>query len=142
MPSGSVLLFREVISAVAAPRLAKKLAIASPRDLTAARLLHEDQIRPEWVTWTDWLRAAGCDPSIQRVAWFNNYPILIEAAAEGEGIALGWETLIDDFFKSGSLVRVVEERFVTGRGYYLVQPTPHGNTDAIDRLAEALISGL
>ncbi len=141
MPRGSVLLFPEVIWAVASPLLARKLAIASPRDLAAARLLHEDQIRPEWVTWTDWLRAVGCDMGLQRVAWFNNYPILIEAAAEGEGVALGWETLIDDFLKNGSLIKLLDEHLVTGRGYYLVQPNPHGNVQAIGRLAEALIDG-
>jgi LysR family glycine cleavage system transcriptional activator len=140
MPRGSTLLFPEVIWAVASPQLARKLAISSPRDLASARLLHEDQIRPEWVTWTDWLQAVNCDLEFQRIVRFNNYPILIEAASEGEGVALGWETLIDDYLRARKLVKLFSEHFVTGRGYYLVQPSTGRNAGAAARLGEALLA--
>jgi LysR family glycine cleavage system transcriptional activator len=140
MPAGSIFLFPEVIWAVASPRLARELAIASARDLASATLLHEDQIRTEWVTWTDWLRAVGCDVEFHRVVRFNNYPILIEAAVEGQGVALGWGTLIDDFFENGSLVKVVQEHYETGRGYYLVRPSTRRNHEVADRLADALLA--
>ena len=121
MPPGSVHLFPEAVTAVASPRLAARLKIRKPQDLARATLLHEEQLRPDWTSWTDWLHAAGCEIGFQRVVRFNNYPMLLEAAAEGEGVALGWETLIHDFLKAGRLVNVLPDRLVTGRGYYLAQ---------------------
>jgi len=138
MPRDSVLLFPEVIWAVASPKLTAKLGIREPRDLIDAVLLHEDQIRPEWVTWIDWLAAVGGDVPIDRVVRFNNYPILIEAAAEGEGVALGWQTLIDHFLEAGLLTKVMEQHVVTGRGYYLVCPSSSRNHEAARQLGTHL----
>lgn len=139
MPAGSVHLFPEAICAVASPLLAKSLGIRAPKDLARATLLHEELLWPGWVSWNDWLRAAGCDIGFHRVVRFNNYPMLLEAAAEGEGVALGWETLIDEFLMNGRLIKVLPNKLVTGRGYYLVKTAAAGHENA-DKLFSELVA--
>ena len=59
-----------------------------------------------WATWDDWFNAQvieGARPSYQ---YFNNYVYLLEAAAAGKGVALGWRGLIDRHVDSGVLVEV------------------------------------
>jgi DNA-binding transcriptional LysR family regulator len=60
-------------------------------------------------------------------------------AAGGEGVALGWETLIDEFPKSRRLVKILPNSFVTGRGFYLVRPPAAQNSGEVSRLADSLL---
>jgi DNA-binding transcriptional LysR family regulator len=52
--------------------------------------------------------------------FFNNYSLLIQAACDGHGIALGWRYFVDALLESGQLVRPVRESVRTGYGFYLV----------------------
>ena len=50
----------------------------------------------------------------------NNYPLVIQAALAGQGVALGWRPLVDDLLASGQLRAAWPEPVTTERGYYLV----------------------
>ncbi len=52
----------------------------------------------------------------------NNYPLLIEAAKNGQGYALGWRYLIDESLKDNTLVKPFSETVSTPYAYYLVWP--------------------
>ena len=52
----------------------------------------------------------------------NNYPLIIDAAKRGAGIALGWRHLIDDDITNGSLVRPVEGSVKTHYAYHIAWP--------------------
>jgi DNA-binding transcriptional LysR family regulator len=50
----------------------------------------------------------------------NNYPLVIQAALAGQGVALGWRPLVDDLLTSGQLAPAWGEAVRTERGYFLV----------------------
>ncbi|SFT93996.1 LysR substrate-binding domain-containing protein [Sedimentitalea nanhaiensis] len=77
----------------------------------------------EWMNWKTWLRRAGGtrrEPT--QAVLFNTYPLSIQAAVDGLGIALGWGHLVDPYIEQGKLVRPVESVNVrTEYGYYLLK---------------------
>lgn len=101
-------LFHEKVSAICSPDL---LAGSTPSQiLSQAPLLHLSSPRPEtaWLDWPEWLEAQGFDPSRHLPGTeFNSYDMAIRAALEGQGIALGWHGLIDDYLTSGELVTLL-----------------------------------
>ncbi len=62
-----------------------------------------------WATWEDWFAAHGLrrqtGPGSQG---FDNYVYLLEAAAKGRGIGLGWRGMIESYLESGRLVTASE----------------------------------
>ncbi len=55
------------------------------------RLLHYRVEPADWLEWPDWLRAMGRgDLVLGEGVVFDNYPLLLQAAVAGQGIALGW----------------------------------------------------
>jgi LysR family glycine cleavage system transcriptional activator len=94
-------------------------------DWSRLPLLHLDAPEPSrWLRWPDWFAAQGLPPRNRRdlALRFNTYPLVVEAALLGEGVALGWEPLVDRLLLSGALVPMIEEPVVTRRGYGLVEP--------------------
>jgi LysR family glycine cleavage system transcriptional activator len=53
---------------------------------------------------------------------FDNYLVLIQAALDGQGIALGGGRLAEDFIARGTLVRPLRTTQREERGFYLLVP--------------------
>ena len=73
-----------------------------------------------WATWEDWFRRQGIDQSTTGTIEFENYVYLLEAAANGRGIALGARGLIESYIESNRLVVLVDEYYETERALYAV----------------------
>ncbi len=74
-----------------------------------------------WINWRLWLGGHDIDePLGNRSLQINRYPLVIEAACAGHGVALGWRYLVDDLIKQGRLIRPVTESMKTEFGYYLL----------------------
>ena len=60
-------------------------------------LVHMDDGDRPWMTWPHWLGEFGLPfpPQPGRVL-FQNYPMVLQQALAGRGVALGWRPLIDD----------------------------------------------
>ena len=88
-----------------------------------------------WATWMNWFAAHDCEPPHATVEPFENYLHLLEAAINGDGIAIGWNGFVDQFLRSGKLVPLRDEWLTTHVGLYAVL-TPHGakSPDARDCL--------
>ncbi len=119
-------LFSERIFPVCAPDYLQGRRLGGPAALPGERLLHLDHrhwddIGWEPIDWTVWLGHFGLryQPA-HPILTFNNYPMLVQAALEGEGIALGWQHLVEHLIEAGRLVRPVGGSLDSGRGYYLV----------------------
>lgn len=124
------LLFEEEIFPVCSPSYLDEVGkFDGPEDLSRADLLdlvYEDW---QWINWTIWLTEMNLpQPQKPRALVLNNYPILIEAAKRGAGIALGWRYLVDEELTNGTLVRPISGSFKTRYGYYIA--TPHNQTMA------------
>jgi len=97
----------------------------SLNDLPAQPLLHLESVEPTWMSWPTWFRYMGIeiDDREPRATSFNNYLVILQAAQQGQGVALGWRRLVQPFIDSGQLVRPVAESLTADSAYYLlVQP--------------------
>lgn len=95
-----------------------------PALLLGETLLYQEDRRRNWVDWNQWFTRLGIQPRPPR-RWLriNSYPLLIQAALSGQGVALGWRGLVDRLLAEGSLIRPVDATLMTGRHFYLVRPT-------------------
>lgn len=86
-------------------------------------LLYLDDPRLDWITWPQWFREVGMEEVIpkNRIK-INNYPMLVQAALNGQGIALAWGGLIDDYLKSGELIRPAGKTLKTSARLCLFEP--------------------
>jgi LysR family glycine cleavage system transcriptional activator len=105
-------LFEETIFPVCSPKLLTgRRPLKQPRDLRHHTLIHVEW-QAQWATWPDWrmwLLAAGLrDLDPQRGLHFTQTAIALQAAIDGQGIALSESTLVADDLASGRLVRPFE----------------------------------
>lgn len=113
---------------VCSPKLLHRLGL-EPLSADPARLplLTSDIVNPAWLTWKTWTLAAGLGPAIGKASdqsrlRFNHYTDSIEAAVNGEGVALGWAMLLSGHLRAGRLVRLGAARLVTEGRYHVVIP--------------------
>ena len=127
----SHLLFRELVVPVASPSFAEHHGL-SPRstaeEVYGAPFVHMDDGDRPWMTWDNWLASFGITLRRQpgRVLW-HNYPMVLQQALAGRGVALGWRPLIDELVDGDALV-VVGPEVSSNRGYYVTWRT--GEPDA------------
>lgn len=121
------LLGRERVIPVCAPSyLAQRpaLAAAAPADLAAEELLHLDpahwnQLHGYVIDWPVWFAQFGVTlAGGLHGLRLNNYPMLLDAALAGQGVALGWRPVIDDLLTTGRLVQLTPAELPTPRGYW------------------------
>ena len=118
-------MFSEVVFPVCSPAYLELHPVSGPGDLPNHNLLHLDRQHWDDVGWTPvdwklWLEKFGVEYEPPHpIVTFNNYPMLVDAALNGEGIALGWRHLSERHLSKGWLVRPIEEEWDFERGYYL-----------------------
>jgi LysR family glycine cleavage system transcriptional activator len=89
-----------------------------PTDLARYTLLRADD-----EPWLPWFEAAGLDwPEPTRGPMFNDSAHLMQAAAEGQGVALARATLLGNDERNGVLVRPFAIEAPAPRRFYLVYP--------------------
>ena len=116
-------ILEEEVVPIASPRLMRRFRsqlLAHPRDwLDVPRLSHV-RSADKWASWNDWFRAHGCEIPQARVEEFEDYYYVVEAAADGEGIALGWNGYVNRYFESGRLIPVHDVWWRTPTRLYAV----------------------
>lgn len=124
-------LFEDEIFPVCSPGYLLRNPIKNLNDLKNHHLLRLDWRRTgPWPDWPEWLAAAGlidADDAVEaeyRGTIIPDSSLLLAAALEGQGIALGQASLVADMLADKKLVAPVAKRLKTGFGYYLVYP--HG----------------
>lgn len=101
-------LFDEIVYPVCAPDYVKSLVPSrAPHALQTAVLLDYDVMDDDQIGWKEWFAAQGLRAvaPIQRDL-FSNYHFMIQAAMDGEGVALGWHHLVADQILRGRLVKI------------------------------------
>ena len=109
----------------------------------ALPLLHLGSSGQEpWMTWQEWAQLQGLpgDGELQSLT-LGNYPLLIQAAVAGHGVALGWRPLVDALLRDGQLVSLPVPSLTTRRGYFLVQPRGREAWEALDSFREWIVAG-
>ncbi|RKF38302.1 transcriptional regulator GcvA [Paraburkholderia fungorum] len=114
------LIARETLSPVCSPKLADgPPAIRIPDDLRHVRLLH-DTPRQGWQRWCDEAGVEGLD--METGASFNDASLALQAAVDGQGVALGRLMLAQDELHSGRLVQPFDIVLPNDYSYWLVYP--------------------
>lgn len=123
-PAGAQRLFGEHVLPVASPAVAKR-AFANPKALLNETLLELDERARPWLRWSEWLASTGtAHAKPKSTLHFNQYDQLIQAAAEGHGVALGRVPLVQQMLKDGRLVALQDaERGRSDYAYWLVEGT-------------------
>lgn len=121
-------LFQDTIFPVCSPKLLTgPRPLRQPRDLRHHTLIHvEWEAQGEtWPNWSAWVHAAGApDVDTTRGVHLSDTTVAIQAAIDGQGIALGSSTLVADDLAAGRLVCPFEVHLKTPSqfAYYLVIP--------------------
>ena len=103
---------------VCSPHIANGRVPRRPEDLANYTLLRADD---EY--WKPWFEAVGLDwPEPDRGTTFGDSSHLLQAAADGQGVALARRTLIGKDLRNGVLVRPFEVEVPSPRRFYLVYP--------------------
>lgn len=129
------LLFGERVYPVCSPAyLRAHPLLHRPEDLMDQTLLHLEYGKPSFggVDWRSWLLRQGVNGQpVRRGVRFNSYPMVLQAAESGHGVALGWSYITDPLLAEGRLVCPVDRRLETADGYYLCTSTSAGKSQGI-----------
>jgi LysR family glycine cleavage system transcriptional activator len=112
-------LFDEALTPVCTPAYRDRLNLSQPSDLARATLL-----RNPWTPWARWFSAVGLDwPEPSSGPMFDDAPLLLRAALDGQGVALGRQWLAIDEVRAGRLVTLFDLAVRDDFAYWLVWPT-------------------
>lgn len=122
-------LMSETVIPVVSPELRAENPLVGPQDLAHHVLLHDgspdlDDSCPDW---SMWLAARGLKSvDGMRGPRFNQSSLVIEAAANGRGVALAKRTLAQADLEAGRLVAPLQIATAVDFAYYLVHPKAKG----------------
>lgn len=133
----SVRLMTEDLYPVCSPRLAAGAKpLRRPEDLHHHLLLHDDNESG----WRNWLLAAGVEGiDMTRGPLYTDSSMLIEAAVNGDGVALARGALARDALASGRLLRPFRLRLPAEYAYYVVCPEESAERPKIVALRDWLL---
>jgi LysR family transcriptional regulator, glycine cleavage system transcriptional activator len=109
----------EQLFPVCSPRLVEAGNLTRPADILKFPLLHLDT-REDWAVWLDSAGVAGAD--VSRGSIMNHASMLIDAAIDGQGIALARTVLAAWDLVHGRLVRPFAQALPLSRSYWIVCP--------------------
>jgi LysR family transcriptional regulator, glycine cleavage system transcriptional activator len=113
-------------------------------DLAHATLLHEEMLPlGTFPTWESWLRAAGVEGvDASRGPRFSHTHLMLQAAMDGRGVALGQALIVADDLAAGRLVAPFQFRLPTGFGYFVVCPPAAADRPKIKAFREWVMAEL
>lgn len=117
-------LMDEMIYPVCSPAFLKTLKLKKPADLLGHTLIHDmtGDGNSGYVSWESWFERVGvAGVAVERGLRINNSAAVLQAAVEGQGIALARSVMACDDVASGRLVRLLPKLVVLSPlSYYAV----------------------
>ncbi|MBL8708973.1 MAG: transcriptional regulator GcvA [Rhodospirillaceae bacterium] len=117
------LLLQDEVFPICSPNLLTGSApLREPKDLVGFKLISDmDWRRAHFDFWPRWLSEAGVPGlELKTNLTFNYSNLMIQAAIDGLGVALGNTMLAGDDIKSGRLVQPFQQTVKLDTGYYLI----------------------
>ena len=91
-------------------------------------LLHD----ANYECWQDWIRLANVSGiDAEKGTIIDDTNVLIQAAIDGQGIALGSTTFVEEHLESGKLIKPFDIVLLNEFSYYVVCPQSHLNNPAV-----------
>jgi LysR family glycine cleavage system transcriptional activator len=128
-------LFLEALLPVCSPAFLERHPITEPRDLLGVPLLHHGH-RP----WSLWFSSFGLQAPAPHGMVYDDSVMLLEAAAQGLGVALARDTLVEIDLRSGRLVEPLQTRTPSDLGFWLVWRADNRKVARIAALRDWLIA--
>lgn len=114
-----VRLSSEQLFAVCSPKLlAGRHRLSKPSDVLKFPLLHLDDRK----AWSRWLEVAGIDTELSQGPVLNRASMVIDAAVDGQGVALARTTLAAWDLINGRLIRPFTETLRLSKTYWIIFP--------------------
>ncbi len=133
----------EQVAVVCSPAYLNQIgALKGPSDLLKTCMLHLEANYPQRLDWKGWLsqfqvELSGVDQHCEYL--FNDYSIVIQAALEGQGVALGWMHIIQPLVDQGRLVQVLPQIVTTDEPFYILAKSDTALSPAASCLKNWLI---
>ncbi|PZX14505.1 DNA-binding transcriptional LysR family regulator [Palleronia aestuarii] len=116
----------ETIAPVAAPALAARLGALDPGALARPAgfsLIESASPEPSWIGWPRWLARAGWSGAVAEARLrFSSYSDAAYAAMDGQGVALGWTSLLERPLGDGRLALLDIAAMIPEEKHYLLVP--------------------
>jgi LysR family transcriptional regulator, glycine cleavage system transcriptional activator len=109
---------------------------AGPRDLLSLPLLRLE----DWSNWALWFSAAGVDAAPVPGPALNRASLLIDAAVDGQGVALARMSLAAADLLAGRLVRPVDFSLALPKGYWIIGPKAAAGLPKVERIRAWLLA--
>ena len=136
-------LFSERVFVVSSPDFLVQHKDLAPEALLATRQLVLDNPTSGWFNWPDWFKGLNMLPIVpQHKVTFSHYNMLIQAAQQGQGVALAWDYLLSDYLATGSLVKAFDHTLDTQAGFYLMTSLEGSSKPALDEFRVWLINNI
>ena len=104
-------------------------------DLRHHTLLHHDALPVYEMEWDTWLAAVGREvPCEAHAMRFDHYALMLHAAVEGHGLAMGWRRTCQRMLDSGALVAPFSERVPLDNALSVYRRQGHGPRQDVDAL--------
>jgi len=111
----------------------------SVADLKGFTLLAHRVVPQTWMDWEGWYQKMGVAPhSPFRTLDFDNFPLVLQAAVAGQGIALGWGRSVEGLISEGKLVQVCQQRVSLPDELSVYRGNRSGNATAVAALLDWL----
>ena len=140
-------LMEDTVFPVCSPRLVDGRLVdgppplRAPEDLRHHTLLHDDVRTGEAPNWRAWLAAAGVagvDPS--RGPRYSHSSLVLQAAIEGQGVALGRSSLVSLDLEAGRLVQPFGPALPSHYACYVVSPVATAERPKIKAFRDWLLA--
>jgi LysR family glycine cleavage system transcriptional activator len=111
--------------------------IKQPLDLATFPLLHD----ADYKGWENWLNQEDAvSVNAHRGTIIDDTNVLIQAALDGQGVALGSSPFVADHIQSGRLVRLFDHELVSSNAYHFVCPPANLNQPAVKAFHQWLLT--
>jgi len=131
----------EVITLVCSPDyLEKSTELNELADLQNHALIHLEERYTSRLDWRRLFDSFGLDYRNSNAdETFNDYSIVLQAAIEGQGVALGWKPLVNSLIAEGKLVAPLDLEIKTENPFYILTPKDKVNDKSTQLLRDWLL---
>lgn len=112
-------LYDDRILAVASPAFAREHPARTLEELSKLQLLSVEGMDWTWTTWANFFREVGAPRRQLNVRRFNSYVIAVQAALSGQGVVLGWASLVAPLVESGELEQVTDAEIAAPQSFFV-----------------------
>ncbi len=116
------LLFQEVLIPTCSQNFLQRHGpINDLKSIAEKNFIHVDATDPCWPDWTTYFDNLGVkSPSLSKGSHFSNYIQAVQATLAGDGIMLGWRSVVGDLISSQQLTTAVDTQVKLSSGYYIL----------------------